>query len=369
MHSWPDRPCVDRLNQCTSLSATDYHQSSDAQVTMVTSFNKSVQPRSCEATRSLPTELGNTLVRAAAHVSGHPHSLQTSAKSCLRAACLLHPTRAFSSRAETLGRPDWVAGPTSCRRARPLGPRLVAVEAALAVLPEGSLKGPGEARGRGSGARADSEDEAHTHPLRTAAAPASPARPRALSPGGQGEIHLEGEKNHAGTRSRPGREPTEAATPLRPRVSLTYSPPLRLHRRRRDRNRSPLRAPPRASHAPATPPGPPRPSPALSRRCPRFSRAPWCGYLRTPFFLLSLVTVTVVELSCELRQAKCTSLVHPPWTVYTPLSTEKERAIGMAVTKNAIFHVGGTRPCLTRRCSLVGLRKFRRRALSLLCQP
>lgn len=177
---------------------------------------------------------------------------------------LLHPTGAFSSRAGTLGRPDWVAGPTSCRRARPLGPRLVAVEAALAVLPEGSLKGPGDAPGRDRGARADSKDEAHPHPLRTAAAPATPARPRALSPGGQGGVHLEGEKNPAGTRSRPAREPTVAAAPLRPRVSLTHSPLLRLHRRRRDRNRSPLRAPPRDRPAPDTPPGPPSRSPAPS---------------------------------------------------------------------------------------------------------
>lgn len=84
--SWPDRPCVDRLIISALLSATDYYQSSDAQVTMVTSFNKSVQPRNSEATRSCPTEKGNTLSRAAAYVTEHRHSKQTSVKFCQRAA-------------------------------------------------------------------------------------------------------------------------------------------------------------------------------------------------------------------------------------------------------------------------------------------
>lgn len=84
--SWPDRPCVGRLIISALLSATDYYQSSDAQVTMVTSFNKSVQPRNCEATRSCPTEKGNTLSRAAAYVTERGHSMQTSVKFCQRAA-------------------------------------------------------------------------------------------------------------------------------------------------------------------------------------------------------------------------------------------------------------------------------------------
>lgn len=53
------------------------------------------------------------------------------------------------------------------------------------------------------------------------------------------------------------------------------------------------------------------PPPVHSR--PRICRAPRCGSLQSCFLLLSLVTV--VELSCELRQPKRTSLAHPPWTV------------------------------------------------------
>lgn len=57
----------------------------------------------------------------------------------------------------------------------------------------------------------------------------------------------------------PASKPTEAAAPLRPRVALTHSPLLRLHRRRRDHNRSPLRA--RPDHAPDTPLCGPAPQP------------------------------------------------------------------------------------------------------------
>lgn len=61
----------------------------------------------------------------------------------------------------------------------------------------------------------------------------------------------------------PASKPTEAAAPFHPRVALTHSPLLRLHRRRRDHNRSPLRAPPRArpDHAPGTPLCGPAPQP------------------------------------------------------------------------------------------------------------
>lgn len=163
---------------------------------------------------------------------GHPHSLQTCAKFCLRAVgpYSIPPALSSPGRGPSVRKPDWVAGPTSAlavARARPLGPRLLAVEATPAVLPEDSLKGPGEARGRG--ARADSVVEAHPHPLLTAAAPASPARPRAVSLGRPGGVHPEGEETPlvlgAGRpTSRPRQQPRSARashSPTRRRRAFT----------------------------------------------------------------------------------------------------------------------------------------------------
>lgn len=165
---------------------------------------------------------------------------------------LLHPTRSFSARAGTLGTPDWVAGPAN----------------ALAVAGPGPW-GPGfwrwRPRRRDSGrvpsrareklgcrgAPADSVEEAHPHPLRTAAAPATPARPRALSLGGPG-VHPEGEKTPlvpgAGRQADRGSSPAPPARLTHPLAAAAPSPPA-------------LGPQPQPGPGPA--PGPPRPRPQV----------------------------------------------------------------------------------------------------------
>lgn len=220
---------------------------------MVTSFSKSVQPRNCEATRSSPTELGNTLVRAAALVRKHPHSVQTSAKFCLRAVCpysippsLSPPGRGPS--VDLTGSQDRQR--SGCLRYRPLGPRLLVLEAAPAVAPGGFPQRPGKSSRSGSAGgqrrRGPSSSPPHRRgPRNSCEAKGSFAR-------GTGRSSPRRRKNPLV----PAGKQTEAAAPLRPHVSLTHSPPLRLHRRRRDRNRSRLRAPPRSrpAHAPGSAP-------------------------------------------------------------------------------------------------------------------
>lgn len=152
--SWPDRPCVGRLIISALLSSTDYYQSSDAQVTMVTSFNKSVQPRNCEATRSCPTEKGNTLSRAAAYVTEHRQALHANFCEILPACCrsLLYPTRAFSSRAGTLGRSQWVPGPPAfwLTQGQAPGAQASGSGGRARDIPSGFPQGPGRSSGLGN---------------------------------------------------------------------------------------------------------------------------------------------------------------------------------------------------------------------------
>ncbi|MEJ1288303.1 hypothetical protein NN561_019334 [Cricetulus griseus] len=183
---------------------------------MVTSFSKSVQPRNCEATRSCPTEKGNTLPRAAAHVTEHRHSLQTSVKSRQRAAHpSSHPTRAFSSRAGTLGKPQPVPGPSAFRLSQGQAPGAQASGdgGRARGIPSGLPQGP--RRSSGSGHAGGQQRRGPRQPLLAAAAPATPPLAALQSQGSfrsgdREEFSPQKKKrNPAGTRRRPASRPKQ----------------------------------------------------------------------------------------------------------------------------------------------------------------
>lgn len=280
---------------------------------MVTSLNKSVQPRNCEATRSFPTEKGNTLSRAAAYVTEHRQALHANFCEILPACCwsLLYPTRAFSSRAGTLARSQWVPGPPAfwLTQGQAPGAQASGSGGRARDIPRGFPQGPGRSSGLGNAGgqwrRGPSSSPPRRRGPRNSRA-RSAAKPRELSFRGQEGIQPEKEKKKSRWTPAPAGKPTEAAAPLRPRVALTHSPLLRLHRRRRDHNRSPLRAPPRdrPDHAPDTP----LCVPALQPTDLPDSAGVSAG-------LRDLSLVTLVESSSELRQPTRTSLAHPPRAV------------------------------------------------------
>lgn len=198
---------------------------------------------------------------------------------------------------------------SGCRRARPLGPRLLATEAAPAVFPAGYRKDPGEARGRGT--RADSRDEAHVNP-------SSPPRPpqlhRSLRCKAKGAFAQGTGRNSARKRKKEiplvpgaGRQADRSSSPAPP-ASLTH--PL-----------AAAELPPRAKGPQPQPSPGPAPGPPWPRLRARPVVAPPPAYPGAGFrgglsaglrdFVPSLVFGHPCGANTELRQPVRTSLAHP----------------------------------------------------------
>lgn len=213
--------------------------------------------------------------------------------------------------------------------------------------------------------RADSGDEAHPHPLRAAAAPTTPGIAPLQSQGSfrsgdRKEFSSKKEKekkNPAGLQRRPASRPKQQPRSAR----ASHSPTRRCCASTAGAGTTTAA---RSGPAPTTPRtrpfAAPPPSPPTSLIPP--------GSLRVfaIFFPFVFGHACGVKLWAEATDTHLPRTPSSGCLDTTP--TEQERATGMADTTDAIFHVGGTCLCLTRLCFLAGHRKFRLRALHLLCQ-